>query len=64
VRSKKRSHEMSAKLQIGSFLSAPWVKVLSFFGFAAREGGQRKGLRPILFNPCSAPATPVQTLIE
>jgi hypothetical protein len=33
----------------------------SFFGFAAREGQHWKGLRPILFNPCSAPATPVQT---
>jgi hypothetical protein len=30
-------------------------------GFAAREREQRKGLRPISFNPCSAPAPPAQT---
>jgi hypothetical protein len=36
-------------------------RVLSFFDFAARKRQQRKGLRPILFNPCSAPATPTQT---
>ena len=33
----------------------------SLFGFAARERENRKGLRPILFNPCSAPAAPAQT---
>ena len=32
-----------------------------FLGLAAGEREQRKGLRPILFNPCSAPATPAQT---
>ena len=31
------------------------------FPLAACEREQRKGLRPILFNPGSAPATPVQT---
>jgi hypothetical protein len=37
------------------------LRFFSFFGFAAYEREQGKGLRPILFNPCSAPATPTQT---
>jgi hypothetical protein len=37
------------------------VMFFSLCGFGARERQHRKGLRPISFNPCSAPATPAQT---
>ncbi|MEA2262424.1 MAG: hypothetical protein QOJ51_5249 [Acidobacteriaceae bacterium] len=36
-------------------------QVIFVFGFAARKREQRKGLRPVSFNPCSAPVTPAQT---
>jgi hypothetical protein len=62
-------HERSVELQI-SPRNGGTGRLSSFkspgsgqfgFGFAAGEVNQRKGLRPISFNPCSAPATPVQT---
>jgi hypothetical protein len=37
------------------------VQLIFVFGFAARKREQRKGLRPVSFNPCSAPVTPAQT---
>src|SRR5579863_3000914 len=44
-----------------------WSRLLGIRGalrslvLLRRKRNQRKGLRPIFFNPCSAPATPVQT---
>jgi hypothetical protein len=51
----------------GAPSGCPSIYPLDYFPFVIptrippRERKQRKGLRPILFNPCSAPATPVQT---
>jgi hypothetical protein len=50
----------NGSLGLASF-GSPGDGFFSFFGFAARERQHWKGLRPSLFNPCSAPATPAQT---
>jgi hypothetical protein len=58
-----RFQQRSAKQQIlwlTSFASPGRVLLVSLASLQVKRE-QRKGLRPILFNPCSAPATPTQT---
>jgi hypothetical protein len=57
-----RFQDRSAELQIPRLCIVRLARCrFSFFGFAAGETELRKELRPVLFNPCSAPATPAQT---